>query len=280
MTKRIKNEQPRISPFVYTDEQINWLNENAPIMQLKQIPIEFNKRFGTNITYWQIASANRRIYHWKPTRKLNRPRILWKQEHIDYMLTIYKGRLCKETAKMINDKFGSNYTEQQVSSFLGNNHLKNGVDTNFKKGHKAQNKGKKWADYMSPESQAKARQTCFKKGNISANNVPIGTISIRRDKDRKRMYYNWIKVKDGCQQENFMLYARYVYEQAHNVKLKKNQLILHLDGNSLNDNIDNLMLIEQKENAVLNKEFKVSDDPNITKASVLTIRIDQKLKGI
>lgn len=82
------------------------------------------------------------------------------------------------------------------------------------------------------------------------NQHPIGTIKkVKRGKRYKLL----IKIKEIpreliCSKKDFRddneywyPYARYVYEQYYNVKLKPNEYIYHLDGDMYNNNIDNLL---------------------------------------
>lgn len=106
------------------------------------------------------------------------------------------------------------------------------------------NKGKKWEDYLTPEQN------------------------------------NWIKVIDNHGSNNFMLYSRYVYEQHHGIKLKSDDVIIYLDGNSLNDDINNLMLAKNSENATINKMYAGITDPELKRASILTVRLNKKIKKL
>jgi hypothetical protein len=105
----------------------------------------------------------------------------------------------------------------------------------FKKGFEPWNKGVKGIR-LSPATE-------FKKGNIPASYVPIGTVVIRdqhRGSDRKQAY---IKVADP----NAWKARALVNWEEHNGTLEKGLILWHKDGDSLNDDINNLEAITRAE---------------------------------
>jgi len=79
-------------------------------------------------------------------------------------------------------------------------------------------------------------KTEFKKGIKPYNYVLVDTITIRQTKNDKKR--RWIKIGDP---NKWIEYAKYIYIK-HNGKIPKGGIIHHIDGNSLNDNINNLLL--------------------------------------
>ena len=56
---------------------------------------------------------------------------------------------------------------------------------------------------------------------------------------------------------HLVTYARYVWNKYHpNNTVKKNEEIHHIDGNALNDDIDNLSKLKRKEHAALHLQEK------------------------
>ena len=105
--------------------------------------------------------------------------------------------------------------------------------TIFKKGHIPWNKNKKGI-HLSKKSE-------FKKGHKPINWKPVGTITIRIDKNKTKR--NWIKIKEP---NKWIELYRFNWLNAKR-KLKKNYVIHHIDFNSLNDNIENLILLTRTE---------------------------------
>jgi hypothetical protein len=116
-----------------------------------------------------------------------------------------------------------------------------GKVTQFKKGHTPANKGQK----MSTDVYQKVAKTMFKKGNKPMNTQPIGTIHQRSDKSGKM--YLYIKLADS----NWQLLNRYTWEQYHG-PIPKGLIVAYKDGNYLNNDINNLMLLTKKENMARN----------------------------
>ena len=116
-----------------------------------------------------------------------------------------------------------------------------GKATQFQKGQAPPNKGQK----MSKDVYEKAKPTMFKKGNKPMNTQPIGTIHQRRDTGGKM--YQYIKLSDS----NWQLLNRYTWEQ-HNGPIPKGMVVVYKDGNYLNNDINNLLMITKKENMARN----------------------------
>lgn len=116
-----------------------------------------------------------------------------------------------------------------------------GKATQFKKGHVPPNKGQK----MSKEVYDKVAHTMFKKGTIPPNTQPIGTIHQRKDTGGKM--YLYIKLADS----KWQLLNRYTWEQ-HNGPIPKGMVVVYKDGNYLNNDINNLLMITMKENMARN----------------------------
>lgn len=111
----------------------------------------------------------------------------------------------------------------------------------YVKGQMPPNKGKK----MSAETYEKCRQTMFKKNNLPHNTRADGDISIRAD-NRKKLY-RFIRVSLSI----WTPYSKFIWEQ-QNGKVPKGMCLWHSDGDTLNDNIDNLELITRRENRIRN----------------------------
>ncbi|MFQ5953305.1 MAG: HNH endonuclease signature motif containing protein [Candidatus Omnitrophota bacterium] len=135
-----------------------------------------------------------------------------------------------------------------------------GVKTRFKKGHHTWNKG------LHYNPGGRSIETRFKKGHLhgkaARNWRPIGTITIRHDKPPKRLRHRkrkeglppwrgkprrWIKVKDdGQMSRRWIPYARYLWEQKYG-PVPAGYLIVHVDGNQMNDVIDNLTIVDRRQ---------------------------------
>jgi hypothetical protein len=141
-----------------------------------------------------------------------------------------------------------------------------GKVTQFKKGHTPANKGQK----MSTDVYQKVAHTMFKKGNKPMNTQPIKTIHQRSDKSGKM--YLYIKLADS----NWQLLNRYTWEQYHG-PIPKGLIVAYKDGNYLNNDIDNLMLLTKKENMARNtiQRFPVE----LQKLIKINCKLNKKIKN-
>jgi hypothetical protein len=124
-----------------------------------------------------------------------------------------------------------------------------GKATQFQKGHAPANKGQK----MSNELYQKVAHTMFKKGSKPVNTQPIGTIHQRKDTGGKM--YQYIKLADS----NWQLLNRYTWEQ-HNGPIPKGMVVVYKDGNYLNNDITNLLMITKKENMARNTIHRLPEE--------------------
>lgn len=130
---------------------------------------------------------------------------------------------------------------------------KSGIANRFTKGHATWNKGLKGVSF--PGSQA----THFKKGHLPANHKHVGTIFVRNDKCGKP--FRWIKVSGIHQgRHKWVPYARYLWCQSHG-PVPAGYFIVHVDGDTLNDDIENHRLVNNREHLAL----QMARDPGMLK---------------
>ena len=152
-----------------------------------------------------------------------------------------------------------------------------GIKTRFKKGQEAWNKGTHFC------AGGRSAETRFKPGQIRGSAArrykAVGKITIRKDslpkhlRNRKRKegmppwprnYRRYIKTKDTRpSQYNWMPYARYLWEQA-NGPVPKGCFVVHVDGNTLNDNLDNYRCVDRKGHLAL----QLQRDPNMRRKMI------------
>ena len=115
----------------------------------------------------------------------------------------------------------------------------------FKKGSVSWNKGRK-GTHFSPETE-------FKKGSVPANKCVVGTTKIRTRR-RDGQSHAWIKVAEP---NKWKQRHRLVWEEMHG-SLPKGFVIHRLDGDSLNDEITNLVAMSRADHMMLHMpEFAV-----------------------
>jgi len=167
--------------------------------------------------------------------------------------------------------------------------LKNGFKTRFQKGMVP------WNNALHFNAGGRSAETRFKPGQIRGNAArryrPVGTVTIRKDslprqkRNRKRKkgmppwprnYSRYIKIKDtGPPQYCWIPYAKYLWERS-NGPLPKGSFIVHVDGDTLNDNLQNLRCVDRKGHLALQLERDPSMRRKRTEHSAHTRRKNRK----
>lgn len=193
-------------------------------------------------------------------------RIKWTDEMVEYVRDLYPHHTNKEIAQMLKERYGITVRPKSLCNLHHKYKYENKLENVgcFEKGFTPWNKGKKMTD----EEKKKSMSTWFKKGNTPWNTRPIG--SMRLDKDG-------YLVKKTKKTGRWTLYQRHIYEQAHDVKLDKSDVVIFADGNIYNFDVDNLVRITREELLYLNNEGLISSDQDITKVGVGIAKLMAKI---
>lgn len=259
----------------WTDEQVAYLKKISKGKSNKEIAQLINKKFNTNYTQSAVNAKKGKLgiksnYKYIPK---------YTDKIIEFIKNNYQNKDNIELASILNKKFDLNTTGDKISMLKANIKRRYGVDLRtginngcFKKGQVPSNKGKSWDEYLTKEQQEKSKKTWYKKGNISSNNVPIGTERINRDG------YVEIKIRDGSLNKNWELKHRLVFIQNYG-EIPKGYNVIFLDGNKLNFNKDNLSLISDSELLLMNRKKLFVQNAEITRTAVTLVKcIDKTFK--
>lgn len=187
-------------------------------------------------------------------------------EYVEFMKDFIPGHQECEIREAFYEEFGILLTESQIGGFKSKHHIRSGTHGGqFIKGFTPYNKGKK----MPKKVYEKAKYTMFRKGHIPHNHKKVGSERINVD--------GYVEIK-VAEPNKWKLKSRYLYEQHHNVRLTRNDVIIFLDGNRLNLDIDNLFLISRAALARFNQDKLHSDNPEITKAAALMAELKTKTR--
>jgi hypothetical protein len=140
--------------------------------------------------------------------------------------------------------------------------LKTEIDTRYGHGRIPPNKGKK--GYYPPQIHRKGK----KLGRPPAHALPIGTEKI------DSCGYMRIKIDNvlcDCK-KNWKAKHQVIWEDAHG-PVPKGHIIIFADGNKLNFDLNNLLLVSRNEVAIINHEGLISSDPDLTKTGLLVARL-------
>ena len=190
----------------------------------------------------------------------------YSEEQKEFIITNNYGKYSKELAEMFNQHFNTNITAKEIAYFRRNHKLKSGLTGQFKKGNVAHNKGKKQIEYMNQESIERTKETRFKKGNKPKNYRPVGSERITKDG------YIEVKVADPNKWEtkNKIIYKQYFGD------IPKGHKVIYADGNKLNNDINNLILVSNNEELIMNRHKLRTEDIELTKTGYLIAKVIDK----
>ena len=179
-----------------------------------------------------------------------------------------------EMSKGINDEFSLSTSPDEIKGWRARTKNPRPTPSRFQKGHTPFSKGKKWDEYMSPESQARSRMTTFKKGDTPHNTQPLGSISI--------MVGYWVmKVSHtGNQHQKWKFLHRLLWEKEKG-PIPKGMNVVFRNGDRNDIRMENLMLMDRKEMA---RYTPVDDsEPEMQRFSEIIARVAakvaEKMKG-
>ena len=260
--------------YKYPQEVHDLVREWSPKLRDKELAAKCNAELGTNFTPDSIKSfrgnhgyrnGQKQLTHveyWKYQTK-------WPQGMFEFIRDNSWGVSSAEMAKMVNEKFGTDFTQNRMKNFRQRNGIKSGCTGWYQKGRDPGNKGKKQSEYCSPEAIEASRRTQFKKGHKPMNELPVGTVRMG-----KHGYMIRKKQMQGEQWERWEHLHRAVWEE-HNGPIPKGMLVMFKDGDKTNCSIDNLMLAKRTELAVLCRKGLVSEDPDLTETALHMVRLMQ-----
>ncbi len=183
----------------------------------------------------------------------------WSNEEKQYLKEITPGHHYKEIQELMNKKFNLNLTLAQINGAIGRYKLNTGFNGQFKKGCIPANKGIK--------GLTGANKTSFKKGEIPKNYRPVGSERINVDG------YIEIKVEDP---RKWKLKHIVIWEK-ENGPLPGGCAIIFGDGNKLNLNIDNLILVTRKQLLIMNRNKLIQKDIELTKIGLSIAKVHEKI---
>ena len=229
----------------FTVEMEEWLKQNYNLAHktVQELTDEFNATFGTNKTkssIWHKAFrlTNQRLSDEPRTRLEYTPEMI---ERIKEIVPLWSYKKC---AQMMSEEFNYNFTSSMIE------HKANRL------GVKKPNNGANNLDPRSPSIN------WFMKGRPSLNTKPVGIERVMRYKDGRI----FVAVKIGMPNK-WEFKHRLVYKE-HYGEIPDGYMINFADGNHLNFEPDNLILVSRGENIILNKNKLRFNDKGLTKTGL------------
>ena len=240
----------------YPDEITDFVREHGHEGSVREMQERVNSRFGTSFTYDQMKSmfsrhkvhAAPQLGRKYPDKRITTPEMdAFIREHLE-------GTGYQSMADLLNARFGTSFTKDQMKNYYNRNKLDSGLTGRFEKGSIPVNKGKTWDEFMSPEGQAASRRTTFKPGHLPHNGgTPVGTIRLRhghRNRPGSHPYY-WQKVAEP----NVWRMKHVIEWEEHNGPVPEGSMVTFANGDTLDWRIDNLILETKAQHAVKNPQI-------------------------
>lgn len=182
------------------------------------------------------------------------------------------GNSYKDIAQMFSERFRP-IEVKKIHAYCKNHKIPTGRTGRFQKGNIPFTKGKKYTEFMCSEGIRSFKKTWFKDGNIPLNQAPVGT-------ERTRRGYVEIKV---AMPNVWKRKHRVLWEQAHG-PIPEGCYVRFRDGNHLNFELDNLMLVDEDTHVAMSRLRMQSPPPELFETAVLIGKLDaetwKKRKGI
>ena len=173
-------------------------------------------------------------------------------EIINFMRENAKGKSNIELTEMVNKRFNSDFSVQQIEGVKARKKILSGLTGQFEKGNIPWNKGKKGWYATGTE------KTRFKKGNMPVQHRKVGSERITKDG------YIEVKVEEP---NKWRLKHIVVYEQNRGV-VPKGYAVIFLDGNKKNTDISNLKLVTRSELLIMNRHNLFTGDSKLNDAAI------------
>lgn len=235
----------------FTPEMEKWLKNNynsSNTNSIQDLTNNFNKTFGTNKTKKSIWHKAYRLS--KQNFSKDNTRIHYTLEMIDRLKELVPKYSYAKCAEILSKEYNYSFTAEMI------NHKASRL------GIKKPNRGFGNLDLSLPNNGR------FKKGMAGFKRKPVGTEVVRHTKDGRI----FIIVKIG-EPDVWEFKHRLIWQQHHG-KIPKNGRIIFADNNTMNFDIDNLVLISLNENKYLSYYNLRFDDIDLTKTGLNILRLN------
>lgn len=267
--------------YRYPPEVHEFVKKWAPHMRDNELALKCNEELGTSFTAKSLKSFRANHGYRNGMGKWSSEEY-WKYQ-TKYPKGMYEfirdnswGVSSKEMAEMVNEKFGTDFTQQRMKCFRQRNGIKSGVTGWYQKGHAPGNKGKKLEECVGEERAVEIKNriapTQFKKGQRAFNELPIGAVVVNSDGYKLRK-----KQMDGGLWDRWEFLHRATWTE-HNGPIPEGMVVSFRDSDPLNCDISNLMLITRGESSQLTHLGYRSEDPDLTDAGLNVIRLRNAVK--
>lgn len=243
-------------------------------MRYQDVAIAFNERYGTDKTACAIRSVIRKnkiaCGRTGNDKLFNQPRLLT-EEQDRFVRDRYVKHSRAEVTNLLNTRFGTTFTVEQIVSYVKNNHITCGRTGQFEKGNIPWTAGTKGV--VKPNSGS------FRKGNVPKN--------LRSMQSKRFDNTGGVLVKVPLSNPYTGADTRYLHEHVYvwtqaNGAVPDGMVIIHKDGNSQNNELSNLVLVNRAELLRLNKNgYRCMPDevkPTVMALSKMEVSLFARMK--
>ncbi len=245
---------------LYFEEHIKFISDNVKGRTIDELVEVFNKEFDAAITKSQIKTLKQRHELKSGIGTSHKCKSIFADGIVEFIKNNHKGTGHKEMAEMIYSQFKILYSQEQIKSFYARYKLNSGLTGRYEKGHVPANKGKPG------KTIGRMAKTQFKKGHIPLNHKEIGSERINVD--------GYIEIKTA-EPNKWKAKHVVVHEQYHG-KVPENHCVIFGDGDKLNLNIENLLLVSRRQLLILNRRELIHNDLELTKSGIIITGIIMK----
>lgn len=228
----------------YMAQQLRFLEYGYKLLRVPELTRAFNSRFGMQKTAAQIKStlSNHRIICDRPNGSITGTLRIVTPEQATFVRENYKRMSLTEVTDALNREFDIHLTLNQVRGLTRNHVMRSGRTGRFEPGQKPWSAGTRGI--------LKRNKGSFRKGDMPANIKPLGSERISKD--------GYIEIKVNEPNPHTGAPTRYRFK--HQVVWKgeygpipAGHIVAFRDGNKLNCDPDNLLLLTKAQNLYLNR---------------------------
>jgi hypothetical protein len=248
--------------YRYPDEVAKFISKNVDGRTVRELVQLTNAKFGTSFTESSMK-AYKHNHKLKSGTRCGLPpgySKLYPYEIQEFIENNVSGRQITDLTELINSKFKTEYKPTQIRAYVKNHGLVSGVDCRIQKGNIPINKGKKkwWVG---------GEETQFKHGHKPHNHMPVGSEVVKADG------YLWVKIAEPnkWRQKHILLW------EEHNGSVPEGYVLIFGDGDQMNVELDNLVMVSRSQLAVLNHFDLIQRDVELTKAALVVADIKSKI---
>lgn len=237
----------------WTSEQVTWIMAHYGCNSNRRLAEMATEEFGFPVTARQMQSFGKNHHIRKAPGQRGRSireSSFWSPERDQWLRDYVPGHSQAETMEAFRERFGVPIALGQLKDRKVALGIRSGTHGGrFQKGVAPSNKGRRWDEYMSPDSQSRSRATQFRRGQLPHNTLPIGSERVSKD--------GLIEVKVAMRpsgrvsHDNWVPKHRLVWERANGRKVPEGSMVVFLDGDKRNFDPDNLAVETRAERAVM-----------------------------